>query len=211
MTQKLRAPFVWTPHQPIDPNGSRLHYLGAAAAAEREEPLVPVPQDGRAWRCAATAAELSITVDGRYVLYLNGARIGRGPVRCSPVFQRYDEYDLVEAASETRDQCTRGFWSTPTGATLRSTKQPRDSGSPYLRRWRPLGGRRGRVRRRRGVPGRPRPKLALRPIQRLDPGHAPIEPLSGLHRGLRRRSPANGVGLIATRLRRPRLGRGARR
>ena len=38
---------------------------------------------------------LSITVDGRYLLFINGLRIGRGPVRCSPLFQRYDDHDLT--------------------------------------------------------------------------------------------------------------------
>lgn len=41
-----------------------------------------------------SSAELSITVDGRYQLLANGTRIGRGPVRCSPLHQRYDTYDL---------------------------------------------------------------------------------------------------------------------
>ena len=96
VTQKLRAPFVWTPRQPIDPAGSRLHYLGAAAR----------PNEKNRWflfrksvelGASPTRANLSITVDGRYVLYVNGERIGRGPVRCSPLFQRYDDYDLAGA------------------------------------------------------------------------------------------------------------------
>lgn len=41
------------------------------------------------------AAELCITVDGRYELYLNETYVGRGPVRCSPAFQRYDTYDVA--------------------------------------------------------------------------------------------------------------------
>ncbi|MFI4933330.1 MAG: alpha-L-rhamnosidase N-terminal domain-containing protein [Caulobacterales bacterium] len=94
MTQKLRAPFVWTPTQPIDPTGHRRHYLGAEAR----------PNEKNRWflfrkrvelAAAPTAAPLSITVDGRYLLYVNGAQIGRGPVRCSPLFQRYDDYDLA--------------------------------------------------------------------------------------------------------------------
>ncbi len=94
MTQKLRAPFVWTPRQEIDPNGSRLHYLGAAAR----------PNEKNRWFLfrktvelgdAPTNANFSITVDGRYILFVNGERLGRGPVRCSPLFQRYDDYDLT--------------------------------------------------------------------------------------------------------------------
>jgi len=43
----------------------------------------------------ARNAELNITVDGRYKLYLNDRRVGRGPVRCSPDFQRVDRHDLM--------------------------------------------------------------------------------------------------------------------
>ncbi len=39
-------------------------------------------------------ATLSITADSRYVLYLNGERLGRGPVRSFPSHQRYDVYDV---------------------------------------------------------------------------------------------------------------------
>jgi hypothetical protein len=96
VTARLRAPFVWTPQQPIDPIGYRMHYLGAAAR----------PNEPNRWflfrkqvslAAAPTKAPLSITVDGRYVLFVNGAEIGRGPVRCSPLFQRYDDYDLAAA------------------------------------------------------------------------------------------------------------------
>lgn len=36
-----------------------------------------------------------ITSDGRYELFVNGARVGRGPVRGEPVHLRWDEYDLA--------------------------------------------------------------------------------------------------------------------
>jgi hypothetical protein len=92
----LRAPFVWTPRQPIDQIGYRLHYLGGAAR----------PNEPNRWflfrktvqlEAPAARAHFSITVDGRYVLFVNGERLGRGPVRCSPLFQRYDDYDLASA------------------------------------------------------------------------------------------------------------------
>jgi|HubBroStandDraft_1064217.scaffolds.fasta_scaffold02988_6 alpha-L-rhamnosidase len=94
--QKLRPPFVWTPRQAIDPMGFRKHYLGYDAR----------PNEPNRWflfrkvvrlEGPASAAPLSITVDGRYILHVNGREIGRGPVRCSPLFQRYDEYDVAEA------------------------------------------------------------------------------------------------------------------
>jgi alpha-L-rhamnosidase len=153
VTEKLRAPFVWTPRQAIDPDGYRKHYLGADAR----------PNEKNRWflfrktvRLAAepSAAPLSITVDGRYVLYVNGAEHGRGPVRCSPLFQRYDDYDLtaalgvgdnviaVLAHTYGRDtafyETTKGMWQptfgdgglwtegaaeTPTGAVSLSTHE----------------------------------------------------------------------------------------
>jgi alpha-L-rhamnosidase len=92
----LIPPFIWTPRQAIDPNGARLHYLGANAR----------PNEKNRWFLfrktvslaeAPASAPLSITVDGRYVLFVNGEKIGRGPVRCSPLFQRYDDYDIAAA------------------------------------------------------------------------------------------------------------------
>jgi hypothetical protein len=51
----------------------------------------------RRFDLAATpeSATIDITVDGRYLLFVNGVPIGRGPARCSPLFQRYDSYDLA--------------------------------------------------------------------------------------------------------------------
>ncbi|MDW8099081.1 MAG: family 78 glycoside hydrolase catalytic domain [Anaerolineae bacterium] len=40
-------------------------------------------------------ARLAITADSRYVLYLNGERLGRGPVRSFPSNQRYDIYNVT--------------------------------------------------------------------------------------------------------------------
>ncbi len=40
----------------------------------------------------ATAA---VSADGRYRLYVNGAYAGRGPARCDPAFQSYDERDIA--------------------------------------------------------------------------------------------------------------------
>jgi hypothetical protein len=41
------------------------------------------------------SALLRISADGRYQLYVNGVRIGRGPARCEPLYQYYDEYDIA--------------------------------------------------------------------------------------------------------------------
>jgi hypothetical protein len=93
MTQD-RAPFLWTPRQPIDEMGFQ--------AIKKD---LPARDDGvNRWflfRTSLTLAEapeqapIEITVDGRYVLFVNGVQIGRGPVRCSPLAQRYDTHDIA--------------------------------------------------------------------------------------------------------------------
>ncbi|CAG7631923.1 hypothetical protein PAESOLCIP111_03330 [Paenibacillus solanacearum] len=62
------------------------------------------PSPRNAWRCFRQTfdvpeegweeANLSITADSRYVLYVNGERVGRGPVRCWPHEQAFDTYDV---------------------------------------------------------------------------------------------------------------------
>jgi len=39
-------------------------------------------------------ASINITTDGHYALFVNGTNLGRGPVRCNPLYQRFDTYDL---------------------------------------------------------------------------------------------------------------------
>ncbi|MFF1571471.1 alpha-L-rhamnosidase N-terminal domain-containing protein [Leifsonia sp. NPDC058292] len=41
------------------------------------------------------AVPARLTADSRYVLFVNGAEIGRGPARSQPRRQRFDEYDLA--------------------------------------------------------------------------------------------------------------------
>ncbi len=102
MIAKLRAPFIWSPRQPIDPAGYRKYYLGAAGR----------PNEKNRWFLFRKTVDLagqpeeapfSITADGRYVLFVNGREIGRGPVRCSPLFQRFDSYDLAGSLSAGRN------------------------------------------------------------------------------------------------------------
>jgi alpha-L-rhamnosidase len=42
-----------------------------------------------------TAAPARLTADSRYILWVNGQEVGRGPARSQPLRQRYDEYDLA--------------------------------------------------------------------------------------------------------------------
>ncbi|WP_261807846.1 alpha-L-rhamnosidase N-terminal domain-containing protein [Paenibacillus sp. N3.4] len=49
-----------------------------------------VPADG--WG----AARILITADSRYALYVNGTKVGRGPVRSWPFEQSYDTYEIAD-------------------------------------------------------------------------------------------------------------------
>jgi hypothetical protein len=62
------------------------------------------PSPRNAWRCfrrtfaldseTLDEARLAITADSRYVLWVNGTLVGRGPVRSWPSAQMYDEYEI---------------------------------------------------------------------------------------------------------------------
>jgi alpha-L-rhamnosidase len=89
-----RAPFIWTPQQKIDPTG---HLAGLVGGKMRDELPNRWFMFRRNFELDGTpiSAPISITADGRYILYVNGTEVGRGPVRCSPLFQRYDTYDIA--------------------------------------------------------------------------------------------------------------------
>jgi hypothetical protein len=91
---KPRAPFIWTAEQPIDPLGFQAVYRQAPPRATGTNRWFLFRHEfdlnGR-----PDTAPARVTVDGRYQLFVNGVRVGRGPIRCSPLFQRYDLYDLA--------------------------------------------------------------------------------------------------------------------
>jgi alpha-L-rhamnosidase len=88
------APFIWTSRQPIDPMGHLATFL-----------RTPPREDGKnRWYLfrrvidldtAPAQSAINITVDGRYQLFVNEVRVGRGPVRSTPFDQKYDQYDIA--------------------------------------------------------------------------------------------------------------------
>jgi len=89
-----RAPFIWTAKQPIDRNGFAAAMRGRARREDGQNRwflfrrVLDLPGP-------VASAPTRVTVDGRYQLFVGGARVGRGPVRCDPLHQKYDEYDLA--------------------------------------------------------------------------------------------------------------------
>jgi hypothetical protein len=89
-----RAPFIWSERQPVEPGGLFGVFLGSAPHRDdgqnrfqlfrRRFPLPSLP----------AAATLALFVDGRYQLYVNGIRVGRGPARSDPHHPRVDQYEV---------------------------------------------------------------------------------------------------------------------
>jgi alpha-L-rhamnosidase len=118
------TPFIWTPKQPI-------HLFSRGGMPARQEAqnrwflfrrLVDLP-------ALPEHASMKITTDGHYVLFVNGTRLGRGPVRCNPLYQRYDTYDLTRHLAAGRNVLAvlvhtygadAAFYELPKGLHLRT-------------------------------------------------------------------------------------------
>jgi alpha-L-rhamnosidase len=121
-----RAPFIWTARQETDALALWRVFFGGAK--RRDEGTNRWFLFRRRFELAARpdGARFTFTVDGRYHLFVNGARVGRGPVRCDPLHQRTDTYDLteqlvagtnvlallirVDGADTSWYQCVQGHW-----------------------------------------------------------------------------------------------------
>ena len=96
-----KAPFIWTSKQKINRDITFRELVST-------EPVRRIDGANRWYlfrRCfslttIADKASLSITVDGRYQLFINGQRVGRGPARSSPRFQIYDVHDIAPFLKE---------------------------------------------------------------------------------------------------------------
>ncbi len=71
------AQWIWIDGEPSPPN----YYLVARRTFALDE--------------APGRATLHISADSRYVLFVNGRRVGRGPNRCWPFDQQYDSHDVA--------------------------------------------------------------------------------------------------------------------
>src|SRR5215472_6027631 len=91
-----RPDFIWTPRQPVSAQGYRAVYLGEPRRSDGQNRWF-LFRRALALPAAPSKADISIAVDGRYRLFANGKAIGRGPVRASPLFLRYDTHDVASA------------------------------------------------------------------------------------------------------------------
>ncbi len=90
-----RAPFIWTSKQEIDPLALWRVFFGGPTRREEGTNRWFLFRRGFELPAGVDEARLTITVDGRYQLFINGTRVGRGPVRCDPLHQRTDTYDVA--------------------------------------------------------------------------------------------------------------------
>ena len=91
-TGSLRWSGHWIGHQPRSATGTPADFLtGGDAAREFSRTMFRATFD---LQVLPRDAPARITADSRYVLWLNGREVGRGPARSQPYRQRYDSYDL---------------------------------------------------------------------------------------------------------------------
>lgn len=87
--RRWRARWIWWFPEgapPIDPwTGERTSRRDAFVLLRRAARVQRVPAE----------VPCRVTCDGRYVLFVNGAEVGRGPVRSEPAHLTYDTYDLA--------------------------------------------------------------------------------------------------------------------
>ena len=80
-------------HQPRAATGTPADFMtGGDTAREFSRSMFRKTFDLQGLPAGAAAR---ITADSRYVLWVNGQEVGRGPVRSQPFRQRYDSYDLA--------------------------------------------------------------------------------------------------------------------
>jgi hypothetical protein len=93
-----RARFIWTPRQAFNQDVT-FRSLLVNGPVRREDGVNRWLMFRRAFDLPAEplSASLQIFADSRYVLYINGRQVGRGPGRATPAFARVDRHDLAGA------------------------------------------------------------------------------------------------------------------
>src|SRR5262245_28634722 len=89
-----RAAFIWTAKQEIDIGGLVRIFRGGPGRRDDGRNRWYLFRRSFTLPGTADSGWLTITVDGRYQLFVNGERVGRGPARCDPLHQRTDTYDI---------------------------------------------------------------------------------------------------------------------
>jgi Bacterial alpha-L-rhamnosidase 6 hairpin glycosidase domain/Alpha-L-rhamnosidase N-terminal domain/Bacterial alpha-L-rhamnosidase concanavalin-like domain len=97
----LRWSGHWIGHQPRAATGTPADFLtGAGADREFSRSMFRHTFD---LETVPPEAPARITADSRYVLWVNGQEVGRGPIRSQPYRHRYDSYDLAPYLSTGRN------------------------------------------------------------------------------------------------------------
>lgn len=93
---KRRAHFIWTPGQPIDHDA--YFRLVSREPLRRDDGVNRWMMFRKKFHLPSkpSAGGVKITCDGRYQLFVNGARAARGPARASPYYMRVDDVDISD-------------------------------------------------------------------------------------------------------------------
>ena len=89
-----RAPFIWSERQPIQPGGLFSVFLGGAQRRDDGQNRFYLFRRRFELPSLPEASRLTLFVDGRYQLFVNGIRLGRGPARSDPHHPRVDPYEV---------------------------------------------------------------------------------------------------------------------
>ena len=100
-TESLRWSGHWIGHQPRPATGTPADFLtGVESSREFSRCMFRRTFDVEV---LPAEAPTRISADSRYVLWVNGQEVGRGPARSQPYRQRYDSYDLAPYLSAGRN------------------------------------------------------------------------------------------------------------
>jgi hypothetical protein len=86
-----RADWIWRQRPPLPPP---LIVLATYRRPEEERNRFVYFRKTFTLPARPTDSTFHVSADGRYQLWVNGQRVGRGPARCDPAEQSYDTYDL---------------------------------------------------------------------------------------------------------------------